>query len=121
MPNGQEFKLAAIVPMRPAMPRFRHSLAAMLAAGSLSALAFAPAAGAAGDPIASGHFNLDLSSGYKHQLKVRKTSLSMRGLSIASGLVNPTDGTASLQLNGRITFRHRRAAVTFDNLTATIG
>jgi hypothetical protein len=99
----------------------RRMLGFLLAASALIALALAPAAGAAGDPVASGRFDLALSSTFKQQLKAKRVSIRAQGLSVEGGSVDPVSGAGSLKLSGSLKFRHGRSAVVFGKLTATLG
>jgi hypothetical protein len=99
----------------------KRMLTRVLATVGLSLLVAAPAASAAGDPVASGHFDLAFSSAFTQKLKARHVSVRARGLAIEAGSVDPTTGVANLRLRGSIKFRHRGKAVTFGGLTASLG
>jgi hypothetical protein len=104
------------------MRRFRKRLlATTLAAAAFAAAAIAPTASAAGDPVASGHFDLSFSPAFKQRLKARHVSVRTQGLTIDSGSVDPTTGAASLKLGGSVQLKHRGKKFSFGHLTATIG
>jgi hypothetical protein len=96
-------------------------LGTLLAASMLAALVVAPSAGAAGDPVAGGHFDLALAQSFKQLLHKRHSSVAVSGLAIQSGSVDPISGSGSLKLSGRVKFSHRRKSVVFQKLTATLG
>jgi len=50
-----------------------RSLTTLFAASAIAALTLAPAANAAGDPVASGQFDLAFSPAFKKQLKAKRT------------------------------------------------
>ncbi len=105
------------------MARKAHNrlLGTLLAASMLAALVAAPSAGAAGDPVAGGHFDLALAQSFKHLLHKRHSSIAVTGLAIQGGSVDPISGSGSLKLSGRVKFSHRRKSVTFQKLTANLG
>ncbi len=98
-----------------------RSLITLFAASAIVALTLAPAANAAGDPVASGHFDLAFSPAFKKQLKAKRTWVRARGVSIEAGSVDPISGVASLKLNGSLSFQHRQKTVVFKNLSASLG
>lgn len=98
-----------------------RSLTTLFAASAIAALTLAPAANAAGDPVASGQFDLAFSPAFKKQLKAKRTWVRARGVSIETGSVDPVGGAASLKLSGSLKFQHRDKTVVFENLSATLG
>jgi hypothetical protein len=96
-------------------------LGLVLAASVLGTMVAAPAANAAGDPVAAGRFDLALSPTFKQQLRKRHSSIAVSGLAIQGGSVDPLTGTGSLKLSGRVKFGHRGKSVSFQKLTATLG
>ncbi|MGH2981738.1 MAG: hypothetical protein ACRDKV_06825 [Solirubrobacterales bacterium] len=106
------------------MPRASNNasrFAAFAAASLCAALALAPAASGAGDPVANGHFELALSTAFKKQLKEKSASVKARGLSVEAGSVDPVTGAGSLNLGGTVKFKYRRKRVVFGNLEVTLG
>ncbi len=99
----------------------KRMLATTLAASAFSAAALAPNASAAGDPVASGHFDFALSPAFTEQLRARHVSVRTKDLTIQSGAVDPTTGAATLKLGGSVRFKHRGQQITFGKLSATIG
>ena len=94
---------------------------AALAVLALSATPLAPTAAAAGDPVASGQFNLSVSPSFKARLKAKHVRMRVSGLAIQSGAVDPLTGHATLKLGGSLRFEHGKKKVSFQKLTATIG
>ena len=91
------------------------------AASACAAMVMAPMASAAGDPVASGRFDLALSPALKAGLKQEGASIKASGISIASGSINPVTGAASLKLNGSLQLRRGTTIVRFRKLGATLG
>jgi hypothetical protein len=103
------------------MTNGKRMLATTLAASAFAAAALAPSASAAGDPVASGHFDFAISPAFSKQLRARHFSVRTKSLTIQSGNVDPTTGAATLKLGGSVRFKHRGQRITFGKLTATIG
>jgi hypothetical protein len=96
-------------------------LIAATAVALSAALVSAPVAFGAGDPIASGTFNLKLSGGFKKQLKKNKVSMKPKKIKIGSGSnLDPTTGQGRLRL-GKVTFKKGGKKIVFKNLKATLG
>jgi hypothetical protein len=99
----------------------RNGLAATLAALSLSAaLITAPAASAAGDPVANGSFELKLSPTFKKQLRKGGVKMTSGSLAVQDGSLDPTSGAGSLTLPP-LRFKHGHKKLTFKGATATLG
>lgn len=99
-------------------PGLRSALPALALA---AALALAPAAFAAGDPVRSGSFDLKLSGAFKSQLSRHRVAMAPRSFAIKSGSVDPITGSGSFALNGRMTFKHGKTKVVYKHLTVTLG
>jgi hypothetical protein len=78
------------------------------------------AAGAAGDPVASGKFRLSVSNSFKEQLARNGVVMKPKALSINSGELNPLTGTGTLTLKGSIRFRHGKRQVVYRKVTAKL-
>jgi hypothetical protein len=85
------------------------------------ALASAPAAFGAvdGDPIASSTFTLEVSKGFKSQLRANGVKVKSRLLNLTKGDVDPTTATADLRF-GPVTFRKGKEKITFGNLRGSM-
>jgi hypothetical protein len=104
-------------------PRLAHrcTLSGLAAALALVAALTAPtAASAAGDPVASGAFELKLSRSFAKKLRRGGAKMTAGSFAISSGSVNPTDGTGSLTLPP-LRFKNGRKKVTYKQVTATLG
>jgi hypothetical protein len=96
-------------------------LVAASVALSLSAAAIAaPAASAAGDPVANGSFELKLSPGFKKQLRKGGVKMTSGSLAVQGGSIDPTTGAGSLTLPS-ISFKHGHKKLAFKSVTATLG
>jgi hypothetical protein len=80
-----------------------------------------PALAARGDPVASGSFALTLSSGFKRQLKSNGVKMLRRQFAIEEGSIDPTDGTGSLTLDGKLKFKKGARKGGFKRVTMTLG
>lgn len=90
---------------------------------SLTALTFAPAAFAAGDPVASGTLRVEPGDAFKRQLSRNHVHLHLNAgsFAIASGSIDPTTGAGSLRLRGSMIFKHGKERLRFRKLAATLG
>lgn len=87
-----------------------------------ASLALAPPAPAAqGDSVASGNFQLTVSGGFKRQLKSNGVKMSRRQFTIKKGSINPTDGSGSLTLDGKLKFKHGGRKQAYKRVALTLG
>jgi hypothetical protein len=101
--------------------KLRAALAAASAALSLSAvLVAAPAASAAGDPVANGSFQLNVSPAFKKQLKHNGVKMTAGSFDVQHGSLDPTSGTGSLTLPPMV-FKRGHKKMSFKGVTATLG
>jgi hypothetical protein len=100
--------------------RSRLSLATV-ALSLVSLLAFAPMAFGAGDPVRTGSFQLKLSQAFKKQLGNHGVAITPKSFAVKSGSIDPTTGTGSLTLKGKLRFKHGQKKVAFGHLNATLG
>jgi hypothetical protein len=84
-------------------------------------LAVAATAHAAGDPVASGSFELKLAGKLGKQLKQGHASLRAGSLTIEQGTVDPVTGAGELILGGRLRFAHGHRKLAYKKLTVTLG
>lgn len=94
---------------------------AALSIAAVMTLALAPAAFGAGDPVASGSFQLQLSASFRKQLRRAGVAIKPRLFSIKEGTVDPLTGEGNLTLAGKLRFKHGRRKVVYDKVTATLG
>jgi hypothetical protein len=85
------------------------------------ALVFAPTALGAGDPVASGSFHLKLSRSFSNQLRRNGVAMKPKVFSIEQGSIDPTTGTGTLTLKGKLRFKHGHKKVVYKNVRATLG
>jgi hypothetical protein len=76
---------------------------------------------AQGDPVASGSFQLSLSGGFKRQLKRNGVKMLRREFTVRKGSIDPTDGTGTLTLAGKLKFKHGGRRAVFKRVTVTLG
>lgn len=101
--------------------RTRRALGALFALTLVAALALAPAAPAAGDPVESGSFHLKLSSSFKNQLKRNGVAMTPKAFAIKEGEIDPITGDGTLTLKGKLRFKHDGEKVVYDKVTARLG
>ena len=87
----------------------------------VAALVFAPTAFGAGDPVASGSFNLKLSRSFKNQLRRNGVAMKPKVFTVEQGSIDPITGTGTLTLKGRLRFKHDHKKVVYNKVTATLG
>ncbi len=87
----------------------------------VAALVFAPAVLAAADPVASGSFHLKLSRSFHKQLRSNGVAMKPKVFSVEQGSIDPTTGTGSLTLKGKLRFKHGHKKVVYKKVTATLG
>jgi hypothetical protein len=87
----------------------------------IAALVSAPAALAAGDPVASGSFHLKLSRSFHKQLRSNGVAMKPRAFSVSQGSIDPITGTGTLTLKGRLRFKHGHKKVVYKKVTVTLG
>jgi hypothetical protein len=87
----------------------------------LATLAVAAPAHAAGDPVASGSFELKLAGSLRKQLKQGHASLRAGSLTIVQGTVDPVTGAGELTLGGKLRFARGHKKLSYGKLTATLG
>lgn len=76
-----------------------RALVAAIAVAVSAALVSAPIALGAGDPIASGKFNLKLSGGFKKQLKKNGVSMKPKSFKLGTGSnLDPITGAGRMRL-----------------------
>jgi hypothetical protein len=97
-----------------------RAFGALVALAVAGALAFAPPASAAGDPIAKGIFKLNLSAGFKAQLRVNGVKMTPRSPKFVKGSLDPATGTGKLKL-AKISFKKGGEKVVYRALEARIG
>ena len=98
-----------------------RALVAAIAVAVSAALVSAPIALGAGDPIASGKFNLKLSGGFKKQLKKNGVSMKPKSFKLGTGSnLDPITGAGRMRL-GKVTFKKGGKKIVFKNLKATLG
>jgi hypothetical protein len=89
-----------------------------LAVGLLAA----PLASGAADPVSGGTFKLKLNSGFKKQLKKNGVKMKPRSFKIKStGSLDPTTGTGTVSLKGKLKFTKGGKKAVFKNLKASAG
>ena len=93
----------------------------LLALLLVAALAFAPTAFGAGDPVASGSFHLKLSRSFNKQLRSNGVAMKPKAFSVAQGSIDPITGTGTLTLTGKLRFKHGHKKVVYNKVTATLG
>jgi hypothetical protein len=98
----------------------RRAFGVVAALAASVALVSAPAAFGADDPIASGSFNLTLSSSFKNQLKRNHVKMKPKAIRIgdASGL-NPITGSGTIRL-GKIKFTKGDKTTAYKNVKARL-
>jgi hypothetical protein len=94
---------------------------ATLLVGLAVTLVVATPASAAGDPVASGSFRLTLSEGFRNQLARNGVQMKKKAFAVRDGSINPTTGTGTLDLAGKLTFRHKDRKVVYKQLSARLG
>jgi hypothetical protein len=100
--------------------RWRPS-SAIVALSVAALLAFVPTAFGAGDPVRTGSFQLKLSQSFKKQLSNQGVAIKPKSFAIKSGSIDPTTGTGSLTLKGKLRFKHGHKKVVYGHLNATLG
>jgi hypothetical protein len=100
--------------------RSRPSIA-IVALSVAALLAFAPTAFGAGDPVRTGSFQLKLSQSFKKQLSNHGVAITPKSFAIKSGSIDPTTGTGTLTLKGKLRFKHGHKKVVYGHLNATLG
>jgi len=100
--------------------RWRPSIA-IVALSVAALLAFAPTAFGAGDPVRTGSFQLKLSHSFKKQLSNHGVAITPKSYAIKSGSIDPTTGTGTLTLKGKLRFKHGHKKVVYKKVTATLG
>jgi len=93
----------------------------VLAVMATTALVASPAAFGAQDTVASGKLSLKLSSGFKKQLKKNGVKLKPSSYKINGGKLDPTTGTGTVNLKGKMTFKKGSKKVVYKKLTAKLG
>lgn len=96
----------------------RGLLVALLLVG---ALAFAPTAFAAGDPVANGSFHLKLSRSFHNQLRRNGVAMKPKVFTVEQGSIDPITGTGTLTLKGKLRFKHDHKKVVYKKVTARLG
>ncbi len=87
----------------------------------VAALVCAPTAFGAGDPVASGSFNLKLSRSFKNQLRRNGVAMKPKVFTVEQGSIDPITGTGTLTLKGKLRFKHDHKKVVYKKVTATLG
>jgi hypothetical protein len=84
-------------------------------------LVAAPLASGAADPASGGTFKLKLNGGFKKQLKKNKVSMKPKSFTINGGSLDPTNGTGTVNLKGKLTFKNKKTGkkAVFKSLTAS--
>jgi hypothetical protein len=93
----------------------------VIALAMSAALVASPAAFGAADPVASGKFKLKLSSSFKNQLRSNGVKMKPRKFAITGGTFDPTTGTGTVNLKGKLKFKKGGKKVVYKKLTAKIG
>jgi hypothetical protein len=104
--------------MRRGYRRFGFTATLLLATAALAAPADAATQG---DPVASGSFQLTLSKALKHQLKSNGVKLRRTLFTVKKGSVDPTDGSGSLSLDGKLPFKRGAKKRSLQRPTVTLG
>jgi hypothetical protein len=98
-----------------------RALGVVFALAMAGMLMSAQTAVGAGDPIASGTFGLNLSNGFKKQLKQNGVKLLPKKLKIKGGSsLDPTTGVGTIRL-GKITFKKGGKKLVYGNAKAILG
>jgi hypothetical protein len=108
------------ITVRASRRRGRRCLRACLGTAVL-ALALAPGAGAAADPVKTGSLKLRLSGPFKAELKQSGVAVSPSSFSLKGGGLDPIAGTGSVTLRGKLTFKHGDEEIALKKLKATLG
>jgi hypothetical protein len=87
----------------------------------VAALVFAPTAFGAGDPVASGSFQLKLSRSFHNQLRRNGVAMKPKVFSVEEGSIDPITGTGTLTLKGKLRFKHDHKKVVYKKVTARLG
>ncbi len=87
----------------------------------VAALVFAPTAFGAGDPVASGSFNLKLSRSFHKQLRRNGVAMKPKVFTVEQGSIDPITGTGTLTLKGKLRFNHDHKKVVYKKVTARLG
>jgi hypothetical protein len=93
----------------------------VLAVMATTALVVSSAAFGAEDTVASGKLALKYSSGFKKQLKKNGVKLKPKSFSINGGKLDPTTGTGTVNLKGKLTFKKGSKKLVYKKLTAKLG
>jgi hypothetical protein len=98
-----------------------RSFGIVLAVVATTALVASPVAFGAEDTVASGKLALKYSSGFKKQLKKNGVKLKPKSFSINGGKLDPTTGTGTVNLKGKLTFKKGGKKLVYKKLTAKLG
>jgi len=82
-------------------------------------LVAAPLASGAADPASGGTFKLKLNGGFKKQLKKNHVSMKPKSFTITGGSLDPTTGSGTVNLKGKLTFKKGNKKAVFKSLTAS--
>ena len=93
----------------------------VLAVMATTALVASPAVLGAEDTVASGKLKLKYSSGFKKQLKKNGVKLKPKSFKINGGKLDPTTGTGTVNLKGKLTFKKGSNKLVYKKLTAKLG
>jgi hypothetical protein len=103
-------------------PRHRsRKVGAAIALSLAAALSVTPPALGAGDPVATGTFELKLSRAFKKQLKGNGVTMTPKAFSIKEGEIDPVTGDGTLTLKGKLRFKHDGEKVVYKKVTARLG
>ena len=103
--------------MRPTT-KIKRALACLTAG---AAMAFAAPALGAQDPVEKGSMKLKLSSRFADSLSSAGVKMTPTSFTIDGGSVDPTDGSATLSLKGRMRFRTAIRKLVFRKVNARLG
>jgi hypothetical protein len=99
----------------------RRAFGFVIALAASAALAWAPMALGAGDPIASGTFKLKRAGSFKKQLKRNHVKMRPKAFKIRTGSsLDPTTGAGTIRL-GKIKFKKGGKKVVYSNVKARLG
>jgi hypothetical protein len=103
--------------------RLRARTVAIVTALALAVgLVAAPLASGVSDPVSGGTFKLKLNGGFKKQLKKNGVKMKPRSFKIKStGSLDPTTGTGTVSLKGKLKFTKGGKKAVFKNLKASAG
>ncbi len=101
-----------------------RALGVAVALAVSAALVASPMALGAGDPVAKGKFSLNVTKGFKKELKRNGVHMGPKNFkikSVAGSAINPVSGTGKLSLKGKLKFRGHGSKVVAGKLTVKIG